>query len=836
MIVRPSLVVLGLALAGTGSVAADPLPRTELAKRGKAATALVVTEPRGLVGAAFVVHPDGFLVTGRTVAETATAGPVRVVLRPGNPDAKEVEARVVRTSKDHDLALLRVDGEKGLPALPFGDSGRLIELTELVAFGFPFPGGTPPPKTERPPVTVSVATVNSLRRNGADLTEVGLSGEVGGTGHAGSPLLAADGTVAAVVRDSGGRPKGAIPANAVRAFLAAPEVAVTRPKLDPAALDKPAEFRAAVTFLLPPAAPPVVELVLDTGDGRSRTVPMEGADGAYRASAVPVPRAEPVLVGMAARFGPVAVSGPVADREFTVGGKPFRLSRVRRLEPGKVVPVDGEAVAGPVAGLDGVELSAGGAPVRLDLAKADAVDLLPPADPTALTCTAVVRVGGKEVGRGGALVGLPGAGRAGVRRPAAPPITPAKLEADRVTRKLPEPFADVCAGGGGRYLLFHLPKAGKIALFDIPAARIVHYFPATDPAVKFAAGADAVVIGLPGQGVLQRWSLTTFERELSAPSPVQEPIGSVLLGHGSAGPVLVNGLYLDLRSLKPIAVEGPGPERRRFEGRAVVSADGSVVGSWNIGVSPSGLYTAVLTGTAVRRYHEHTSPGYVAPSPDGQRVYALNHIYTPDLKPLPRPEGGGYFLPAVHGPLYAGVRVLAAGPPNQSGPGGELATEAAVYLPGDPRPLVPIGRWKGDRVHVHGGDDPVGVWKRFWLNPDAQVVVTLPPGNAEVELTRFDLDAALEKAGTDYLFVPADPPVTARKGDRYTHQLAVRSKRGGVRCKLDAGPRGMTVSADGRVEWPVPADFPDKTTPVIVSITDASGQEVFKSFTLAVGG
>lgn len=821
-----------LLIAGLG-LAADPLPRTELAKRGKAATALVLTEPRGVAGAAFVVHPDGLLVTCRHVVETAASGPVRVALRPGGPDEKVLDARVVRTGQEHALALLRVDGEKGLPALPLGDSDRLTELAELVAFGFPFPGGVPPAKPERPPVTVAIGTVSSLRRNGRDLAEVRLNGDVGGQGYAGGPLLAGDGTAAGVVLNSPGQPTAAIPANLVKRFLAAPEVAVTPPKLDPGGLDKPAEFRAAVTFLLPPAGPPAVELVLDTGDGRPRTVPMEGKDGAYRASAVPVPRADPVLVGMAARFGPVAVSGPVADREFTVGGKPLRLSRVRRLEPGKAVGGDGATVAGPLAGLDGVELTAAGAPVRLDLAKADAVDLTPPADPTALTCTAVVRVGGKEVGRGVALVGLPGAGRAaGAGRPAPPPVTPAKLEADRVARKLPEPFADVCAGGGGRYLLFHLPKAGKIALFDVSAARIVHYFPAPDPAAKFAAGADALVIGLPAQGILQRWSLTTFERELSVPAPSSEPLASVLLGHGSAGPVVANGHYLDLRTLKPIAVEGNGPGARHSAPRSIVSADGTVIGSWNVGVSPTGLNTTVLTGTTVRRYNEHLSPGYVAPSPDGQRVYTLNQIYTTDLKPLPRPDGGLYFLPAVHGSLYAGVRVFQADPSRQ----GDLMTEAAAYLPGDTRPLVPIGRWNGDRLHVHGGDDPVGVWKRFWLNPDAQVVVTLPTGNAEVELTRFDLDAALEKAGTDYLFVPADPPATARKGERYDYRLVVKSKRGGVRCKLDAGPAGMTVAADGRIDWAVPADFPDKSVPVIVSVADASGQEVFKTFTLAVEG
>ena len=93
MTVRPLLALAGLALAGA-----------ELAKRGKAATARVVTEHQRVVGAAFVVHPDGLLVTCGHVVALAGGGPVRVVLRPGGPDEKVVAARVVRTGTDPDLA------------------------------------------------------------------------------------------------------------------------------------------------------------------------------------------------------------------------------------------------------------------------------------------------------------------------------------------------------------------------------------------------------------------------------------------------------------------------------------------------------------------------------------------------------------------------------------------------------------------------------------------------------------------------------------------------------------------------------------------------------------
>src|SRR5207302_10854947 len=106
------------------------------------------------------------------------------------------------------------------------------------------------------------------------------------------------------------------------------------PKLSRAGLGQPAEFRADVVSLLPGATPAAVELILDTGDGPARKVPMALQDGAYRATAVPVPRSGPAALGVTARYGLVTIAGPVIDREFTVGGKGLKLSQVRRLEPG----------------------------------------------------------------------------------------------------------------------------------------------------------------------------------------------------------------------------------------------------------------------------------------------------------------------------------------------------------------------------------------------------------------------------------------------------------------------------------------------------------------------
>jgi len=62
----------------------------------------------------------------------------------------------------------------------------------------------------------------------------------------------------------------------------------------------------------------------------------------------------------------------------------------------------------------------------------------------------------------------------------------------------------------------------------------------------------------------------------------------------------------------------------------------------------------------------------------------------------------------------------------------------------------------------------------------------------------------------------------------------VKSRKGGVKVKLESGPPGMTVSGQGRVSWKVPADFAPGEVDVILGIGDASGQETFQTFRLTV--
>ena len=88
----------------------------------------------------------------------------------------------------------------------------------------------------------------------------------------------------------------------------------------------------------------------------------------------------------------------------------------------------------------------------------------------------------------------------------------------------------------------------------------------------------------------------------------------------------------------------------------------------------------------------------------------------------------------------------------------------------------------------------------------------------------------MEKAEIDYLLVTSQAPATARKGDTYSYQLAVKSKKGGVGYRVESGPKGMTVDNTGKVTWPVPRDLADPGVDVILTVKDRTGQEVFHTF------
>jgi hypothetical protein len=76
-------------------------------------------------------------------------------------------------------------------------------------------------------------------------------------------------------------------------------------------------------------------------------------------------------------------------------------------------------------------------------------------------------------------------------------ITPPALEEDKVVKHHPACSMIVVFGGGVRYLIFHLPKLKRLAIFDAIEARVTKYFSVSeDTKNRYAASLNSVAGGL----------------------------------------------------------------------------------------------------------------------------------------------------------------------------------------------------------------------------------------------------------------------------------------------------------------------------------------------------
>jgi predicted Zn finger-like uncharacterized protein len=423
-------------------------------------------------------------------------------------------------------------------------------------------------------------------------------------------------------------------------------------------------------------------------------------------------------------------------------------------------------------------------------------------------------------------------------------MIPPKLEKDYVVRQLPGSIDDLCVGGGGRFILLRLPSLRKIALFDVNEAKVVHYFPCAEDNLPFAAGMTKLVMVSPGSNTIQRWDLLTREKELTVALPAGNPVRSILMGSASEGPVLVvagGKTFLDLKTFKPRAIqEVQGGGFPGFRGGSVsrVSADGTVFGAWEPSTSPQGLNVTILEGTTLKRYYQHMSVGHVVPGPDGKHLFTARGIFTSETRPVGKAQENAqsaYVVPAVHGDFYLNLPL---------GNGELYKTGFTVHLVGDERPLarVPYDMdhfargpgVTGNEAFNHWDREVFGNDKRMLLVPDAKLLILIPFTNDRIVVKRFDIDEAMDKAGIDYLFVTSRPTATIARGKEFVYQITAKSKRGGLKYRLESGPEGMRVTPEGVVYWRVPADHGVQQISVLITVSDSAGQETFHTFKLNV--
>src|SRR5665213_2506411 len=180
--------MFAFALPAAGRDDKDKVPKVEIAKQGKAATAFVEISSKGGSGTAFCVHPSGLFVTNEHVVRTAGDDFITLVLNPSLDTQKILKAKVVRIDKTADLALLRAADAADLPSLHLGAVDAVAELAEVVVCGFPLGAALATEKKEYPAVSVNAGSVTSLRLKGGQLQFIQINAALT-FGNSGGPVL-----------------------------------------------------------------------------------------------------------------------------------------------------------------------------------------------------------------------------------------------------------------------------------------------------------------------------------------------------------------------------------------------------------------------------------------------------------------------------------------------------------------------------------------------------------------------------------------------------------------------------------------------------------------------
>jgi hypothetical protein len=438
-------------------------------------------------------------------------------------------------------------------------------------------------------------------------------------------------------------------------------------------------------------------------------------------------------------------------------------------------------------------------------------------------------------------------------RPDPLPITPAPLTA-ATTVSLPGPAQKAVFGGGGRFVVIHIPSLRQLAVFDTSTLKL-RYIPVAEEQVLFAAGMTHVLAYLPSAGLLQRYDLQTGKRDKSAPFEATKPT-AFCMGSASAGPLLVRDEKKGVRFVDPATFEEltPPTDNRGYGfglGGALfwASADGRTFGhTGNYGM-PNGVNITTIGQDKFTGASQHWGTSYVVPSPDGRRLFAGGYPpLTAQVAPAPDGVGTGagnsghvsqMFLPAAHGPFYvhllSGSGLPGAPTPKKKGKGpttGGAGGTIAVYIFGLSEPLVTLE----DTGHGNaGGGWSVGHENKVFFVPKAKILAVIDGTGEKIRVFPVDVEAALKSSSANVVLVTSEPPAGAVKGKPFRYKVEGFSKAGGLTFAVEAGSPGMAVGSDGVVTWDVPATFADKEVNVILRVTDKAGHEAFHSFALTVG-
>ena len=403
-------------------------------------------------------------------------------------------------------------------------------------------------------------------------------------------------------------------------------------------------------------------------------------------------------------------------------------------------------------------------------------------------------------------------------------LQPPQLAAAKTTVRLPGPITDAVVGGGGRYLIFQFASLQQLAIFDVNQAKVLRYQPLPSNDVALAAGQSHLYIGLRPEKLIQRWNIASGELEVSTAAPVGG-IGTLAMGAQSDSPLFLlssrdakRSWLIDTRTMRSNPFSWRGWSGGAWGPVWVnVSFDGSTAaacgGGW-AGIDVLAIGTKQVTTTASGSYTR------------GETLVAGNGgLMFPDQGPILRRDLASEVDTIEGRPFPALDRTWSVALGKTGG-----QAELTVFANADPKRLVTLR----DLPELNQGAT-LPNHKRIFLIPAAEVLVTVGPGSDHLILRRFDMAKALADEGIDFLFVTSAPVQITSRGKTWRYPVVVRSRQGGVKMTLQSAPDSMKIDAQGEIRWRVPRNaVSGQEVPVIVEISDQSGQVIFHTFRIFI--
>jgi WD40 repeat protein len=390
---------------------------------------------------------------------------------------------------------------------------------------------------------------------------------------------------------------------------------------------------------------------------------------------------------------------------------------------------------------------------------------------------------------------------------------------------LPGRFETMCTGGGGRYLIFNVKEKHILCIFDVTTRQMIKEIPVPDD-VLIAAGRKKLLIAIPSNLILRRFDFLTLDFEKNALLETENIPKYAAMGCNSDGPLLLFGnggvQFWDCDLMKPIdsKVDGKLP----FEGKGnwsrmiAASANGRFFTTWDKLLEfDNGIKQVTHIG-------DHTpNQRIMRPNNDGSRLFGFGNAVSVDLQQNIKGQFGSQALFQCVDPRYV------LGLANIKG-----TIEPAIYTANDMQQVIALKRFDYPGLSPSARNwETVGYEACVRYLPEFKTVVCINNHENKITIRSFNLKAELESTKEKYLYIDSKPNTVAFVGQRYQYQLTSLSDSP-VTYKLLLGPKEMSVSADGRVEWIPPDALRGKQVPVHIEATNSDHATYLHSYILKV--